>query len=105
MLLKFTLSADDCHWILPLDPARVITAELPLQIVEGAAVLVPPTAPVVIVMYEVKVLLVLPFGFAAIKVTGYVPAALYVITGFCSVELAGVPPGNDQVHELGEPTD
>ena len=33
-----------------------------------------------------------------VRVTEYAPGELYTTTGFCSVELDGVPPGNNQLN-------
>ena len=43
-----------------------------------------------------------PKPLVALCVTVYVPAAAYVTTGFCAVELAGAPPGNVQFQDVGE---
>ena len=43
MSVKVTSSVEDCHWVVPVLPVRVIVDELPLQIVPGDGVAVPPT--------------------------------------------------------------
>src|SRR5438128_2744738 len=41
--VNVTLSGEDCHWMVPVLPAKVIVEEEPLQIAAGKAVAVPPT--------------------------------------------------------------
>ncbi len=41
--------------------------------------------------------------FLTVNVTLYVPGMLYTTLGFCAVELAGLPPGNDHVLVVIEP--
>jgi len=43
-----------------------------------------------------------PAPFVAVRVTGYMPAVAYVTTGFCKMEVAGVPPVKVHCQELGE---
>ena len=53
-----------------------------------------------IVTYPVRVIVLLPAVFDAVRVTVYVPAAEYVWIGLCTVD---VPPSpNDHDHEVGE---
>jgi hypothetical protein len=40
-----------------------------------------------------------PTAFDAVKITEYSPGVLYSTTGFVALELAGVPPGNNQLNE------
>ena len=42
-----------------------------------------------------------PKGFVATNVTVYSPGSLYVTVGFCSVEVAGVPPSKVHDHDVG----
>ena len=46
-----------------------------------------------------------PYAFVAVSVAPYVPTTLYVTTGFCKVEVAGVPPANAHDHDVGELVD
>jgi hypothetical protein len=54
---------------------------------------------IVTVTYRDLVTVLLPAAFEAVKVTVYVPAWLYVCTGFFSFEL--VPSPKSQFHEVG----
>ena len=45
-----------------------------------------------------------PPAFAAVRLTSYVPAVVYVCVGFWSVEFAGPSP-NDHDHDVGEPVE
>jgi len=55
----------------------------------------------VTVMKSPIVLISLPLKLVATNVTLYVPVALYCTVGFCSVDVAGVPPGKLQFHTDG----
>ena len=46
-----------------------------------------------------------PRPLDAVSVTVYVPGVLYVITGFCTDEVAGVPPGKDHDQLVGARSD
>ena len=44
--------------------------------------------------------------FETLRLTLYIPGVLYrMFTGFCTFDEEGVPPGNDQDHEVGFPVE
>jgi hypothetical protein len=84
-------------------PPPVSVVELPEQIVVLDAVVVTVGKAFTVMTC---VMLLLPLAFVAVSVTVYVPAVFHTTpVTFCVVAEAGVPLGNVQLHEVGEPVD
>ena len=92
-----------CHDVGVLEDKSVKFTVVPAQIDVGDPVKFVTGAggQTFTVMYKFFVIELLPQALVAVRETLYVPDVLYVITGYCDDETAGVPPGNDHDHDVG----